>query len=108
MKEETLECIDVIGSGTRGDTDGSFSDCSLYHPQGLVLYGSKLIICDTKNHKIREADLEAKTIRTISGTGARGHDLAGGKAMEKQELASPWDIVHFRDGRFFVAMAGSH
>ena len=65
IDEESLTCIDSIGTGNRGDEDGSFEECSLYHPQGAVMARSKedqeiLIICDTKNHKMREANLRTR------------------------------------------------
>lgn len=84
IDEKTLECIDVIGSGTWGDIDGSFSECSLYHPQGLALYWDEenkqcsLIICDVKNHKLKLANLTDKSIVTLAGTGKRGVDPEGG------------------------------
>lgn len=113
IDEETLECTGVIGSGVRGEDDGSFSSCSFYHPQGLVLRENsrgeqELIICDVKNHKLRVANLDNQTVSTLAGTGERSNDLKGGSKLEKQGLASPWDIVHWKDEKYIVAMAGTH
>ena len=69
-----------------------------------------LMLCDVKNHLIREANLHTKQVRHISGTkGVRGHDLSGGMvSAAKQELASPWDLVKSPTGEFIIAMAGTH
>lgn len=70
-----------------------------------------MLLCDVKNHCIREANLNTKTVRHIAGvTGIRGRDGEGGKQKAAlQELASPWDIVpHTQKGQFIVVMAGTH
>lgn len=69
------------------------------------------MLCDVKNHCIREANLNTKQVRHIAGvTGIRGRDGEGGKQKAAlQELASPWDIVpHNVEGQFIVVMAGTH
>lgn len=99
-----------------GHQDGNFTKAEFYYTQGLCQYTNSqgelcLLLCDVKNHLIREANLNTKQVRTISGiTGERGHDLRGGSTdCSKQELASPWDIVpHNVPGQFIVAMAGTH
>jgi len=54
-----------------------------------------LIVCDVKNHLIRELNLNTKTTRHIAGKlGERGHDLKGKASQaQDQELCSPWDLV---------------
>lgn len=38
-----------------------------------------LLLCDVKNHLIREANLHTKQVRHIAGIkGVRGHDMRGG------------------------------
>lgn len=68
------------------------------------------MLCDVKNHLLREANLTTKTVRTVAGkVGVRGHDLRGGKKGTDQELISPWDIVLDEEsGKFIICMAGSH
>ena len=53
------------------------------------------MLCDVKNHLLREANLHTKQVRHIAGVkGVRGFDLAGGNSPAAlQELCSPWDIV---------------
>ena len=68
-----------------------------------------LMVCDTKNHLIREINLHKKTVRRIAGLpGVRGFDLKGGNAPLEQMIASPWDIMKMADDRYIVAMAGTH
>ena len=99
--------IDVIGDGEIGNRDGSFSEAEFNHPQGVALDGDKLYICDTENHLIRRADLKARSVETILGTGqqARRFNITGiGTAVA---LNSPWDaLVH--QGKLYIAMAGPH
>ena len=53
------------------------------------------MVCDVKNHLIREINLHSKSVRHVSGIrGVRGADTVGGECpAAEQELASPWDIA---------------
>ena len=98
----------TIGSGARGTSDGSFEQASFHRPQGLALEGDTLYIADTENHLVRRADLKARTVETIAGTGeqSRAYSLRGGPARTTP-LSSPWDLSLV--GRtLYVAMAGPH
>ncbi|MGE0130769.1 MAG: thioredoxin-like domain-containing protein [Blastocatellales bacterium] len=98
---------DVIGDGAIGAKDGSFAEAEFNHPQGIALDGDALYICDTENHLIRRADLKARTVETLAGTGeqARRFNVAG--VGRNVALNSPWDaLVH--GGKLYVAMAGPH
>ena len=98
--------LDVIGDGAIGKRDGSFSEAEFNHPQGLALDGDALYICDTENHMIRRADLKARRVETIAGTGEQARYNESGFGPEIP-LNSPWDaVVH--DGKLYVAMAGPH
>jgi len=55
-----------------GDVDGSGDDVRLQHPLGIFAYGDKLLIADTYNHKIKELDPKARTVKTFLGTGKPG------------------------------------
>ena len=69
------------------------------------------MVCDVKNHLVREVNLNTKRVRHIAGLqGVRGSDVVGGdKAAQEQELASPWDIaLSPSPGEFMIAMAGTH
>jgi thiol-disulfide isomerase/thioredoxin/sugar lactone lactonase YvrE len=98
----------TIGSGARGSADGGFGQASFHRPQGLALDGESLYVADTENHLIRRADLKARTVETVAGTGeqSRDYSLRGGPARTTP-LSSPWDLSLV--GRaLYVAMAGPH
>jgi thiol-disulfide isomerase/thioredoxin len=102
---------DVIGDGSVGAKDGSFAEVEFNHPQGLALQtleaGDTLYICDTENHLIRKADLKARVVETLVGTGeqARQFNIPGvGRSVA---ISSPWDAV-IHDDKLYVAMAGPH
>ncbi|MBI4551468.1 MAG: redoxin domain-containing protein [Candidatus Latescibacteria bacterium] len=99
--------LDIIGSGATGLDDGSFERAAFTHPQGLALDGNRLYIADTENHAIRRADLTARTVERIAGTGeqARQSNVAGhGTSVA---LNSPWDLVVHKK-TLYIAMAGPH
>ncbi|MEP6741757.1 MAG: hypothetical protein ABJB61_04600, partial [bacterium] len=55
-----------------GDVDGSGDGVRLQHPLGVFAYGDKVLIADTYNHKIKELDPQARTVKTFLGTGKPG------------------------------------
>jgi thiol-disulfide isomerase/thioredoxin len=98
---------DVIGDGAIGVKDGSFAEAEFNHPQGLALDGDSLYICDTENHLIRRADLKARVVETLAGTGEQARRLNVAGVGGNVALNSPWDaLVH--EGKLYVAMAGPH
>jgi thiol-disulfide isomerase/thioredoxin len=99
--------LDVIGSGRPGAADGGFDAAAFDHPQGTALDGDILYIADTENHLVRAADLKARTVTTVLGTGkqARSYNQPGtGTAVA---LNSPWDVLVLGNN-LYIAMAGSH
>lgn len=99
--------LDVIGSGENGLQDGSFEAASFNHPQGMALEGDALYIADTENHSIRRADLKARQVVRIAGTGEQAGFMARGGIGTDADLSSPWDLV-LAGGNLYVAMAGTH
>ncbi len=55
-----------------GDEDGAGDDVRLQHPLGIALYGGKVLLADTYNHKIKMLDLKTNTVTTYLGTGKPG------------------------------------
>ena len=103
--------IDVIGSGVIGSGDGSFTQCSFDHPQGLALDDRFLYISDTENHMLRKADLTTRQVTTIAGIGEQASFGSGGGLALKTALNSPWDLELVEQNgkkRLFIAMAGPH
>ena len=67
-----------------------------------------MYLCDTKNHAIREININKKEVLTVIGTGEKGFDREGNKEPEVQRLSSPWDIVAINRDTLLIAMAGVH
>jgi DNA-binding beta-propeller fold protein YncE len=55
-----------------GDVDGSGDDVRLQHPLGVFAIGGEVLIADTYNHKIKELNPKARTVKTFLGTGKPG------------------------------------
>jgi DNA-binding beta-propeller fold protein YncE len=111
----------VIGSGVIGHEDGVFDACSFNHPQGMALVGNVLYIADTENHLLRKADLTARRVTTVAGTGAKGSawpefgagdenpkpSAVGRGALRSTALSSPWALWQ-QGSELYIAMAGMH
>lgn len=98
--------IDIVGDGSIGSKDGSYSEASFDHPQGMALKGDTLYVADTENHLLRTVDLKAKTVSTLAGTGEQARFRARGGKLDTA-LNSPWDL-EIVDDTLFIAMAGPH
>jgi DNA-binding beta-propeller fold protein YncE len=99
--------VDVIGSGRRGLTDGSFEEATFFRLQGLAFGEGKLWVADSENHALRLVDVAARSVKLVAGDGAQGRDYEGGARGREQALSTPWDVL-VHDGRVFIAMAGTH
>ena len=98
----------VIGEGEAGLEDGDFETARFHHPNGLAMAGEFLYIADTENHALRRADLGAREVVTLSGTGRRSTAFNASPGPGRgRALNSPWDLV-IHDGVVYVAMAGPH
>jgi DNA-binding beta-propeller fold protein YncE len=100
----------VAGSGEAGLSDGPLTEARFSGPQGLAFDAVRnlLFVADTGNHALRAIDLGRRTVRTLAGTGERGHGVPRG-ALPGREIAlrSPWDLTVAGD-YVLVAMAGTH
>ncbi|MEO8512537.1 MAG: thioredoxin-like domain-containing protein [Ignavibacteria bacterium] len=100
---------EVIGSGTVGTADGTYSEAMFNHPQGIAFSNDRLYIADTENHLIREVDLISKQVKTIAGLGYQSTEhgfISQSNALETA-INSPWDITVIGD-ELYIAMAGTH
>jgi thiol-disulfide isomerase/thioredoxin len=100
---------EVIGTGSAGTVEGSFSEAMFNHPQGIAFSKDKLYIADTENHLIREVDLISKQVKTIAGLGYQSRErgfISSANALETA-LNSPWDLTIIGD-ELYIAMAGMH
>lgn len=105
---EVWMVTDVIGNGTKGWKDGSYTEAEFFRPQGIAFNNDVLYVVDTENHLLREIDLKNKTVKTIAGTGMQSKQwgVADGDALQTA-LNSPWDVVYIND-ELYIAMAGAH
>ncbi|MEX2301362.1 MAG: thioredoxin-like domain-containing protein [Bryobacterales bacterium] len=100
--------LEIIGAGSIGLRDGRFEEAELSHPQGMALDGRFLYIADTENHAIRRADLEARQLVTLAGTGEQSYEIDSVPGPARgRALSSPWDLT-LAHGVLFIAMAGPH
>ena len=104
--------LETIGTGKKGNTEGSFEEVTFYEPHGLALSqnGEKLYIADTKNNVIKEADLINKTVKIISGTGETSYYFDDKKWGENVNPNSPWDLLIDKKypNTMYIASAGNH
>jgi DNA-binding beta-propeller fold protein YncE len=81
-----------------GDVDGSGDDVRLQHPLGVVAYDGKVLIADTYNHKIKELDPQARTVKSFLGTGKPGQtDGLTAAFYEPGGLSVAYDKLYIAD-----------
>ncbi|MFN6944690.1 MAG: thioredoxin-like domain-containing protein [Cytophagaceae bacterium] len=96
-----------IGSGNKGFKDGSFDHAHFFEPRGLAIKGHRLYIADTKNNRIRKADLDLREVTTISGSGERSYYFYEDSWDAPVNPNSPWDLV-IDGNKLYIASAGNH
>ena len=85
-----------------GDHDGRGDDVRLQHPLGLTFFDGKVLIADTYNHKIKQLDPKAHTVKTLFGTGKPGQsDGSPASFYEPGGLS----VAH---GKLYVADTNNH
>ena len=103
------EFIAAIGNGKAALVDGDFATASFQRPQGTCLLDGILYVADTENHVIRAVDLEAKTVKTVVGTGEQSHAFEGKGPGTSTAISSPWDVLPLPGTQTLaIAMAGPH
>lgn len=104
----TGEVLDVIGSGVMGRENGSYTEASFDHPQGMALRDDTLYVADTENHLLRKVDLRSRQVTTIAGTGEQARvQTVRSSTSPLVKLASPWDLC-LNEDELYIAMAGTH
>ncbi len=103
--------VEVIGSGHRGYSDGSFKQASFSEPQG-VCFGETadiIYVADSGSHTVRKVSLTEQQVQTLVGTGRMGShpvprlEIPGVEAP----LRSPRGVC-FAGGALWITLAGSH
>ncbi|TMQ63840.1 MAG: redoxin domain-containing protein [Candidatus Eisenbacteria bacterium] len=102
LAEELVETLVGKGLFDYGDIDGPLADARLQHPLGVTISGEKILVADTYNHKIKELDPKAGTIRTLAGTGKPGAQSDAALA-----LFEPGGL-HAAEGVLYIADTNNH
>ncbi|MEM9368505.1 MAG: hypothetical protein AAGD07_21125, partial [Planctomycetota bacterium] len=77
----------IVGGGVAGFAE-SKERVLFDQPHSIALLGDRLLIADTKNHRLREWSLTTGVTRTLSGTGA-GKRPIDGATMQASNLHGP-------------------
>jgi DNA-binding beta-propeller fold protein YncE len=81
-----------------GDVDGEGDNVRLQHPLGLFPLGTKILIADTYNHKIKELDPKQQTVKTFLGTGKSGQsEGASASFYEPGGLSAAGEKLYIAD-----------
>jgi len=107
-----IRAIDIAGRSVKtlvggelfefGDVDGTGDDVRLQHPLGLLIYGDKILIADTYNHKIKELDPKHEKVTSLFGTGKPGQ--ADGPSPSFYEPGG----LALANGNLYVADTNNH
>jgi DNA-binding beta-propeller fold protein YncE len=85
-----------------GDQDGEGDGVRLQHPLGVVAVADKILIADTYNHKLKELDPKARTVKTFLGAGKPGQ--SDGAAPSFYEPGG----LTVANGKLYVADTNNH
>ena len=99
LAEEKVETLIGRGLFDFGDKDGDFATARLQHPLGVAVWRKRILVADTYNHKVKEIDVEGRTIRTLAGDGRPGTEREGGKPalFEPGGLHAAGDVLYVAD-----------
>ncbi len=92
----------LTGCLEAGYLDGPLSKARWNGPIGLIyLPGDRLVVNDTGNKRIREIDLQEKTVQTLAGNGQTG--LQDGKGLQNP-LGPIWSMAYLpaQDSVYFT------
>lgn len=99
--------LQVIGSGERGFTNGSFTEATFNEPHGLALHANYLYVADAKNNAIRKVDLKTDQVTTVAGTGELNYYFFEDSLDVPVNPNSPWDLI-IEGETLYIASAGNH
>jgi sugar lactone lactonase YvrE len=98
LAAEQVETLVGRGLFDYGDIDGALPDARLQHPLGVAIWGEKILVADTYNHKIKELDPKAGRIRTLVGAGKPGAQVDGRLGLfEPGGLHAAEDVLYIAD-----------
>jgi hypothetical protein len=91
-------------SGSSGD-GGAAVSARLNLPEGIAVWGGRLVICDRLNHRLRSVDLVTRVITTLGGDGTVGNSGAGGD-VSAALFNQPFSLSVLPDGTLMVVDHG--
>ena len=98
LAAEQVETLVGRGLFDFGDVDGPFESARLQHPLGVAVWRKRILVADTYNHKIKEIDVEGRTIRTLAGDGRPGTERDAHLALfEPGGLHAAEDVLYIAD-----------
>lgn len=94
----------IGGEGGFGGDGGPASEAAFNGPYTVTLNadGSRLLVADLGNRRVREIDLETQVIGTVAGNGQRGMPQDGQPARA-QPLVAPRAACYGADGSIYIA-----
>lgn len=69
--------------------------------------GKRLYIADIGNHRVRELDLAAGTVKTVAGSGQKGNPTDGAEALQAP-LGDARAVTQATDGTLYVLLRGGN
>jgi len=69
--------------------------------------GKRLYIADIGNHRVRELDLAAGTVKTVAGSGQKGNPTDGAEALQAP-LGDARAVTQAPDGTLYVLLRGGN
>lgn len=102
------DMITSIGTGQPGFLDGNLSSAQFNGPQGMAFdkETNVLYIADSKNHRIRKADLNTEEVTTFLGSGRIGTPGQRKVSGTGGHINHPTDLL--LDGnKLYIAMGGT-
>ena len=97
----------VAGTGIPGFSgDGAAAAAARFNQPycgSLSPDGSRLLIADIKNHRLRAINLKDGTVTTLAGNGMKGSPVDGAKAVESP-LAGPRAVCEAADGTVYLVL----
>jgi sugar lactone lactonase YvrE len=62
----------LAGSTTSGHSDGTGTDASFQHPDGVATDGTNVYVADSSNHMIRKIVISTGVVTTLAGSTTKG------------------------------------
>jgi sugar lactone lactonase YvrE len=94
----------LVGTGKRGDKDGTFAQASFSNPQWLLFDPTGRLFVSEAKHRIRRVNFAGQTVETFAGTGTAGN--TNGPAKQAQ-LNSP-EAMAFGPNRQYLYFVESN